>query len=207
MQTVDAKRRKPRQARAQETVEIIYEATARILQREGRAVLTTNHIAEGAGISVGTLYQYFPHKEAILLAMARREIKKMADTITKTMADHSANAPEAMARQAIRTLIAESGKRRKVRRAAFQTLVAAGFGHELDKNLDDIARIIALGTGRFLPGRATPIPPVTLFILTRAVNGVLVAAANEGSPYLGMMEFEDELVRLVRGFLGKVAIS
>ncbi|MEO8029042.1 MAG: hypothetical protein ABI823_21355, partial [Bryobacteraceae bacterium] len=52
-----------------------------------------------------------------------------------------------------------------------------------------------------LPDRREPLPPVRVFVLTRAVNGVLVSAAHETAPYLGTPEFEDELVRLVRSFL------
>ena len=54
-QTVDLTRRKPRQVRALDTLEVILEATARILQKEGPAALNTNYIAARAGISVGTL--------------------------------------------------------------------------------------------------------------------------------------------------------
>ena len=203
MQVLDRKRRKPRQARAAATVEIIYEATAQILQRESRAILTTNHIAACAGISVGTLYQYFPHKEAILVALARREIRSMADTITRTIAENSADSSQDMARRAIRALIAASGKRRRVRRAVFQALMAAGLGHELDRNLDEIARLVARGTGRFVPQASPPLSPVTLFVVTRAVNGVLAAAAGEGARFLELAEFEDELVRLVCSFLDR----
>jgi AcrR family transcriptional regulator len=203
MQVLDSKRRKPRQARAAATVEIIFEATARILQRESRAILTTNHIAECAGISVGTLYQYFPHKEAILVALARREIRSMEDTITQTIAENSSDSSQNMARRAIRALIAASGKRRRVRRAVFQALTAAGFGHELDRNLDEIARLVAQGTGRFVPQASPPLSPVTLFVVTRAVNGVLAGAAGEGSRFLESAEFEDELVRLVCNFLDR----
>src|SRR5205807_46855 len=86
-QTVDLIRRKPRQVRALDTIEIILEATARILQKEGPAALNTNYIAERAGISVGTLYQYFANKEAILVAMARREIATDEAAVIKAMAE------------------------------------------------------------------------------------------------------------------------
>src|SRR5216683_2695549 len=76
-QTVDSQRRTPRQSRALDTVEVIFEATARILQAEGRRGFTTNRIAERAGISIGTLYQYFGNKQAILLAMEERESKSV----------------------------------------------------------------------------------------------------------------------------------
>jgi AcrR family transcriptional regulator len=69
-------RRTPRQARAQATVDSILEAAAQVLQRCGAEGFNTNAVAERAGVSIGTLYQYFPDKDAILVAVARREIAK-----------------------------------------------------------------------------------------------------------------------------------
>ena len=203
-QLLDSKRRVPKQARARDTMEIIFEATARILLREGRAALNTNYIAERAGISVGTLYEYFPNKVAILLAMARREIQRVTAAVIRAISDSSAEPGANPARLAIRALIAEFTRHRKARHIAFQTLVAEGFGAELEANMDEIAQAIAARAERIVPGRRSAIPPVSAFVLTRAVNGVLVSAANEHSPYLGTSEFEDELVRLVQGFLADI---
>lgn len=204
-QIVDSKRRVPRQARAHDTVEVIFEATARILLREGPAALNTNYIAERAGISVGTLYGYFPNKVAVLLAMARREITRATAALVQAISSADPNADPA--RVAIRTLIAEFSRHRKARRIAFQTLVAEGFGAELESNMDEIAKALAARTESIVPGRRAPIPAVSAFVLTRAVNGVLVSAANERFPHMGTAEFEDELVRLVRGFLSAIPVS
>ncbi len=68
-----APRKRPRQARAAATVEAIVEASARILEAEGLAGFNTNAVAALAGVSIGSLYQYFPGKEAILAALAERE--------------------------------------------------------------------------------------------------------------------------------------
>ncbi|MEY8118604.1 TetR/AcrR family transcriptional regulator [Falsihalocynthiibacter sp. BN13B15] len=62
----------PIQTRSKATVEVILQATAHILESGGLAVLTTNLIAERAGVSVGSVYQYFPSKEAILIELVRR---------------------------------------------------------------------------------------------------------------------------------------
>ncbi len=72
----DFQRRKPKQARARATADSILEAAVQVLQRDGAAGFNTNHVAERAGVSIGTLYQYFPGKEAILLAAAKREMEK-----------------------------------------------------------------------------------------------------------------------------------
>jgi AcrR family transcriptional regulator len=67
-------RRKPKQPRSRQTVEAILDAVVRILKREGFAAITTNHIAEVAGVSIGSLYQYFPDKRAIFVALHGRHV-------------------------------------------------------------------------------------------------------------------------------------
>jgi AcrR family transcriptional regulator len=65
-------RRRPVQARSQATVEAIMQAAAYILVRDGWAALTTNRIAERAGVNIASLYQFFPNKEAIVIELERR---------------------------------------------------------------------------------------------------------------------------------------
>ncbi len=71
-------RRRPRQARSRATWDAIVEAAAQILERRGAAGFNTNEVAERAGVSIGTLYQYFADKHAILAAAARRELGEAA---------------------------------------------------------------------------------------------------------------------------------
>lgn len=70
-------RRRAKQDRAQETVVVVLEAAAQVLQREGYARATTNRIAKAAGVSVGTIYQYFNDKNEIFDALIGREIDGM----------------------------------------------------------------------------------------------------------------------------------
>ncbi len=70
-------RKMPTQARAKASVQAILEAAAHILERGGLENLTTNHVAEVAGVSIGTLYQYFPSKEAILTDIIRQKRAKL----------------------------------------------------------------------------------------------------------------------------------
>jgi AcrR family transcriptional regulator len=72
--------RKPaRQSRAQETVDAILEASSRIVDQDGLVGLTTNRVAELAGVSIGSLYQYFPGKDAVLHALVQREFNRVVD--------------------------------------------------------------------------------------------------------------------------------
>jgi AcrR family transcriptional regulator len=67
-------RKLPKQARSRESVEAILQAAAQVFERHGYAAGTTNRIATRAGVSIGTLYQYFPNKDAILVALVREHL-------------------------------------------------------------------------------------------------------------------------------------
>jgi len=83
MKAIISPRKKPRQDRSQATVDVIFEAAARIFEKVGFQAATTNAIAERAGVSVGSLYQYFPNKLAVLSALRERhfeeKMQKLAD--------------------------------------------------------------------------------------------------------------------------------
>lgn len=73
-------RKSPTQARARVTVDAILQAGARILTREGYDALTTNRIAEAAGISIGSFYQYFADKESVIAALSKRHLDDLEAT-------------------------------------------------------------------------------------------------------------------------------
>jgi AcrR family transcriptional regulator len=74
-----APRKQPRQARARHTVDAIIEASARILEADGHGGFTTNAVADLAGVSIGTLYQYFPDKDALMGALIFRETSRLVE--------------------------------------------------------------------------------------------------------------------------------
>jgi AcrR family transcriptional regulator len=198
---IDLQRRMPQQARSRDTLEMIFEATARIIEHEGQGALNTNRIAERAGISVGTLYQYFPKKEAILVAMARRELANDRAAVIGAISE-AFDVPDApIARLAVRTLIDLHRQREKVRGVIMQAHAALGFSEEHAQPLREVTELLSARSDRVAPGRAAPISPVTLFVLTRAIIGVIRGAAQERSPLLGTAEFEDEVVRLIENYL------
>jgi AcrR family transcriptional regulator len=94
-------RKRPRQARSKATVDTILEATARVLVKHGFDGLTTNGVAVAAGVSIGSLYQYFPNKEALVGALVERHIEDMHAAVGKELA-RVATLPIA---QAVRAMI------------------------------------------------------------------------------------------------------
>lgn len=97
-------RKQPKQKRSRELVDSLVDATARVLAERGLDYVTTNHIAEAAGVSVGSLYQYFPDKESLVEALLERLVNDMMRTFNQTLGDMN---PGSMALQDLaRTAIA-----------------------------------------------------------------------------------------------------
>ena len=99
-------RKSATQQRSRATVDALIEATARILVSEGFDKASTNRIAEVAGVSIGSLYQYFPSKEALVAAVVARHQQEIMQTIQGELADILAQ-PVA---QAVRKLVAVAVK-------------------------------------------------------------------------------------------------
>src|ERR1035437_6260796 len=85
-------RKTPVQARAAVTVEAISEATIQVLLSHGADRLTTTRVAERAGVSVGTLYQYYPNKQSLLFAVLEHHLDKVAAAV-ETACEHARHKP------------------------------------------------------------------------------------------------------------------
>jgi AcrR family transcriptional regulator len=103
-------RKNASQERSRATVGALVEATARILVREGFDKASTNRIAEVAGVSVGSLYQYFPSKEALVAAVIDRHSQEIMRTVRGELAD-AMNQP---VEKAVRKLVAVAVKAHRV---------------------------------------------------------------------------------------------
>ncbi|MFO0608454.1 MAG: TetR/AcrR family transcriptional regulator [Polyangiales bacterium] len=80
-------RKQAKQERSRSTIDVLLEATARVVSQAGLDRATTNRIAEVAGVSVGSLYQYFPGKESLLAALIEREARRDLAAMRAVMAD------------------------------------------------------------------------------------------------------------------------
>lgn len=118
-----APRKKPRQARSTTTVEMIFEATIQVLLSEGIHRLTTTRVAERAGVSVGTMYQYFPHKQALLYALNERYLDLLAEHVEKVCQQHHGTSTAAMVEALVAAYWDAKMERSDVTRALYSSAV------------------------------------------------------------------------------------
>jgi len=94
----DQLRKKPQQVRSKLMVENILEASIRVLQNFPHEKFTTNRVAEAAGISVGSLYQYYPNKRALLMELEIRAVNEMIENVEQLLFDTSRPSEERLYR-------------------------------------------------------------------------------------------------------------
>lgn len=188
-------RNTPKQARARNTREVIFEAAARIIEQ--RCALNTNAIAARAGISIGTLYGHFASKEAVLVSMARQQLARDEAAVVQAICgSHGPGASRV--RAAVNALIVLYRTRPAVRRAIMAAHAAQGLGPERSAVMRNAAQQIA--AWRAQAGRR-PVDDAAMFVAMRALVGAVRAAFEEESPLLDTPEFEDHLTALVESFL------
>lgn len=193
-------RKIPRQDRSRFTIEAILDATAQLLEIDSANSVTTNHIARHAGISIGTLYQYFPNKTAVLFALADRGRHSRAREVIDRLAILEAGTVKEVARQIIRTLIAVYSNTRTERQLTMLMMIQKLESPGADQPIDDVASLLASKMDSFLKV-ATSQSEIMSFVLSRSVMGVIRSSLLDAPHLLKEQEFEDQLVRLVTGFL------
>lgn len=204
-QAIEIKRRIPRQARAAETVALILEATAQILETGGLPAFTTNAVAERAGVSIGTLYQYFADKNEILLALARQQMTVgLADIGRALQGEPSV---EGRVRAVVQAMVNAFGGRHRARKAVTQAILAQGLGVEM---MSPIAAFIASARAPAGPGPQplfAALSPEQVFVLSRSLAATIRHAVMEEQPFLMSPAFEDEVVRLIVAYLAAITDS
>jgi AcrR family transcriptional regulator len=203
-------RREPTQQRAERTIETLFKATAQIVESDGIEALSTNKIAAKAGFSVGTLYQYFPSKEAILLAMITGERARVQHRLSNILskAELLAPDPRGVMVDLIHELVQSFGTGRNMRRTLIRLAWQMDHHDEITSNMREASERISVALAR-ISARADGSPaqpklrthPAALFVVSRAVMGAIRSASLEKSALLGSPEFEEELLRLAWSLL------
>lgn len=179
----------------------ILEAAAQLLEGGGLAAFTTNAVAERAGVSIGTLYQYFADKGALLRALAERHMALTIAEVAKALRDEGEAPLEQRIRTIVRAIVHAFHGRQRARKAVVQAVLAQGMAIE---TMAPVAAFIAQPGATPAHGLAR-LTAEQQFVVSRALMGTIRAAVLEEAPFLKSRAFEDELVRLVLSYVGSAS--
>jgi AcrR family transcriptional regulator len=191
--------RKPvRQRRATVTRDAMIIAAERVLERDGVAGLTTNRVAEVAGVSIGSLYQYFPNKEAIVAVLIERYVGAFAGSVIAAI-ERERHAPmPAVIAAVVRAMLSAFRARPRIHAELRALRAAAGQLETVDRVVDDVAAAAATLVRGWRPAHARP--EVTAFVIVHAVYGAIEAYAVRRSGF-DLEALGDELAAMVGAYL------
>lgn len=193
-------RKTPLQARSSVTVDAILQATIQVLLAVGKERLTTTLVASRAGVSVGTLYQYFPNKGALLQACLKRHMDEVGESVSRACAEHRAAGLMEMATGLIDAYL--RAKMRDVKTSAALYAVSSDVeGAAIVKarsaqTLRAVAALVASAKERL-----TKDPEVVASVVLAALNGISRRVLESKSPERTMETLREELIVLVHAYL------
>jgi AcrR family transcriptional regulator len=195
-------RKQPRQDRSRSTVDTILEATTRLLVRKGFDHLTTNAVAEAAGVSIGSLYQYFPNKEALVAALLERHIEERT-TATFAELERVARLPIAEAARAVIELtIRAHSVEPELHRVLIEQVPRVGRLarlRELEASTHAVVRSLLVARRAELD---IADPELAAFVLVSAIEAIVHRAVVFHPEHLRDPRLVDEATRLVIRYLG-----
>lgn len=190
-------RKVPRQQRSRDMVDRIVAAARDVLVADGYDRLTTNRVADRAGISPGSLYQYFPDKSAIVEEVTARYVDRLAEDVVAALVDHVTDEPAAMARTTAEALLTALERDPTLLRVVWEELPASRHLDDrlgLERRVRDVLRAYLGGRLQAQGGRRDPARSSWLVVL--AVETLTVRFVLDDDPPLTRDELVEDLVAL-----------
>jgi len=192
------------QARSRATVDALLEATARILVREGFEKTSTNRIAEVAGVSVGSLYQYFPSKEALVAAVIERHNEEIMGIVRAALGEVADLPIDKAVRKLVTVAIEAHRVNPKLHRVLAEQIPRTGQLAEVEAFNREVHTLVR----SYLESRRKEMRKVDLdvatFICVSAIEAVAHNTVLHGAEMLSekmVKVLVDETTRLVVGYL------
>jgi AcrR family transcriptional regulator len=193
-------RKSPVQARSTASVDAILEATIQVLLSVGKERLTTTRVALRAGVSVGTLYQYFPNKSALLKAVLRRHLNQVMEATERVCREQAGNSLEEMAAALINAFL-EAKMRDAKTSVALYSVSSDVDGVKIQQQMGLMSNkaIVAM-----LESAREPLmkdPQLVASMLQGAMAGVSRRLLESGAPEKQFESLRQELIFLVSAYL------
>lgn len=197
-----APRKRPRQERSRATVEVILEAAAHVLVSSGYEAATTKQIAQRAGVSIGSLYQYFPSKEALVATLVERLHQRVLQVLSDKLVPHPIVDLEREVRELVGALVAAYAVNPSLQKVLLEQSPRIGPLQVL-RDIETRVELMVQGTLSRTPGfeHSRGNLALIVFVIVRALRGAFWAAVIERPELIGTPELVEELSLLVLGYL------
>jgi AcrR family transcriptional regulator len=199
-------RREPRQARSIYKKELIFEAALQLLNEGDLASVTTNAVAQRAGVSIGTLYQYFSDKHELLDSLVQRHTESLRMRIKTSMKSTVPKVPGDRVRTLVETMLGSYGARNKVHRKLMEHSLSRKVGNRMHPVYAEMIDMLSGEGVRDAHNRHMKLSVAEAFVLTHAFAGVLRSLITSSGGLPPRKDIEDALVKLVTGFVNAVPI-
>ena len=143
-------RKKPTQARARATCDAILEASAQLLETHGYAGVTTNSIAERAGVSIGSVYEYFPNKDAIFAALKARLDRETFDSVLEQLTVLDSKKPEEFLRALLKARIRAALEQPRLEALLHDEIPASVFAAQSEASMKEFDRTMRAFVARHI---------------------------------------------------------
>jgi AcrR family transcriptional regulator len=193
-------RKVPVQARSTATVLAICEATIQVLLERGSNRLTTTYVSLRAGVSVGTLYQYFPNKKALLHEVLRQHLTVVTETVERACAASHGRSVEQMARSIALAFI-DAKLHDAKRSVALYSVADFAEARMIMGKLRKRATRALITMLQTAPGVEFHDPETTVLVLYSAMAGAARSVLEAGASPRLVAAFRRELVLLAEGHL------
>jgi AcrR family transcriptional regulator len=194
-------RKLPQQDRSRMTVEAILEATTHILTQEGYEKANTNRIAERAGISIGSLYQYFPNKESLMAALMERHSSEIAELVESKLKDLFDAPLETAIPELVKAVIAAHAINPRLHQVLNEEIPRSERLEQMQKADERIARLVKAYLLRWSDYIHFQNLDMTVFILSRTVESLCHSAVIEHPDFVRNNHFEEEVSNLLLHYL------
>lgn len=198
-------RKRPAQLRSKETVEAILGATAHILAEVGYDALTTNAVAQRAGVSIGSLYQYFPSKDALVADLVDRHCDRMNAVFGSVFMRAIGLPHRALVKEVITAIMEPKLENPALARVLREQLPRVGRLRRLEESLEQITRVVA----QYLEGHRAELrvacPERAAFIAVTMGESLSMAFATRrpADAAIGVEEITDAIMQYLFGDAGR----
>ena len=193
-------RKVPVQTRATVTVGAICEATIQVLLSHGADRLTTTRVAARAGVSVGTLYQYYPNKRSLLFAVFEDHMDKVAQAVEAACADARDRPMSEMIRRVVEAFVDVKMHRADISVALYRVAPDVG-GPALVKQTGQRLRKAIEAMLLTAPDLKLSLDPFAIDMMLSAMSGAMRSALESGASPVMFRKVREHLVLLCISYM------